>query len=519
MDSNTTLLSIQLSYFAEILKSEGALRPTDPKLTEPLTFLPEDNKKLIENAGGLGKFLLRSTIFRSHGELICLTEDAPIVAASISSGSSSSIGSSNNRSSKETKLSLHTLINEHQPDTLSGADTVSLKFEEKQGKTYGESLGSGVNSPSESPPLNSPRLRSPVDSPKVAKKPSDHVEPPRTSKKSLEEPPKVTKKLISPVEPPKFTKKFPEPRKTSKKQQSDQTELAKTSRKQSDAYNRKPSIDKKLHTKTAKTLEKGDTRGTNGVSSGKTRNKDLFQSSDTLESQRSQEAPSPSTPGSHRFSLCSSSEEGEIIGNLFDPVESKDSVFMSSSSSGDSGKTLSQKSDGGKMVEKENTKLPAENKTTKHQKQQKQPQQQPQQQPKSTKAKDKKKADDNIPLGKEPIVPEGTPQPQRPKPLCFGVCVQTDPPLTIDKWVMTDPVPPVESYKERHDMLVKEKRDLHAKLEECEDRRYKMQRDYKRELEKLQKRSKQEAREVGGWFQFSVWGEGWRTVKSAHRFG
>ena len=63
---------------------------------------------------------------------------------------------------------------------------------------------------------------------------------------------------------------------------------------------------------------------------------------------------------------------------------------------------------------------------------------------------------------------------------------------------MTDPVPFAESFKERYEMVMREKIDLRAKLEESEDRRFKMQKDYKREMEKLGKTIRQEAKEVRG---------------------
>ena len=74
--------------------------------------------------------------------------------------------------------------------------------------------------------------------------------------------------------------------------------------------------------------------------------------------------------------------------------------------------------------------------------------------------------------------------------------VQTERVLMTDKWIMTEPIPVVESFKERYEMVLREKIDLRAKLEECEDRRFKVQRDHKREVEKLQKNLRQEAKEV-----------------------
>lgn len=82
------------------------------------------------------KFLLRSPTFNCHGDLICLSEDTPVIAASINSGSSSS--SSNSSSSinngsitdsvarPKSSSSLSTLISEHQAKTLTFEET-SLK--------------------------------------------------------------------------------------------------------------------------------------------------------------------------------------------------------------------------------------------------------------------------------------------------------------------------------------------------------------------------------------------------------
>jgi E3 ubiquitin-protein ligase TTC3 len=60
---------------------------------------------------------------------------------------------------------------------------------------------------------------------------------------------------------------------------------------------------------------------------------------------------------------------------------------------------------------------------------------------------------------------------------------------------MTDPVPVSENFKERYEMVLREKIDLRAKLEESEDRRFKLQRDHKRELERQTKTVRHEARE------------------------
>ena len=75
--------------------------------------------------------------------------------------------------------------------------------------------------------------------------------------------------------------------------------------------------------------------------------------------------------------------------------------------------------------------------------------------------------------------------------------VQTDRVRTREQCVMTEPMPLPENFKERYEMVLREKIDLRAKLEESEDRRFKMQRDHKREQEKMSKSIRTEAREVG----------------------
>ena len=84
--------------------------------------------------------------------------------------------------------------------------------------------------------------------------------------------------------------------------------------------------------------------------------------------------------------------------------------------------------------------------------------------------------------------------------------VQTDRVLGAvrDAWVMTDPSPFSENFKERYEMVLREKIDLRAKLEESEDHRFKLQRDHKREIERLTKTIRQEAKEVG-WMDVGGW--------------
>lgn len=74
--------------------------------------------------------------------------------------------------------------------------------------------------------------------------------------------------------------------------------------------------------------------------------------------------------------------------------------------------------------------------------------------------------------------------------------VQTDRVRMSEHWVMTEPISISENFKERYEMVLSEKIDLRAKLEESEDWRFKLQRDHKRDLERLSKTVRNEAKEV-----------------------
>ncbi|XP_076111314.1 uncharacterized protein LOC143079699 isoform X1 [Mytilus galloprovincialis] len=64
------------SFFEDLLKAHGPLHINDAKITTMLEDFPPDAKVRIETAGGLNKFLLQSTKFAMHGEIVCMREDA-----------------------------------------------------------------------------------------------------------------------------------------------------------------------------------------------------------------------------------------------------------------------------------------------------------------------------------------------------------------------------------------------------------------------------------------------------------
>ena len=260
------------------------------------------------------KFLLRSPTFKYHGNVICLSEDAPVIAASINSGSNSSSNTSPSSSSsvtdsvaKPNPTSLSTLISEHQVDNLE-----SLKFDEggmKTSKTYGEELASGVDSPSQSP-MNSQTSTLPPDSPQPPKK--NQLE-----KRQYRDPGR------KPYKDPDKKPYRDQGKKTYRDQDRSQD------RKQ-DRYLDKKQQDRQVRSSSAKKF-----------SSKRHGSRDLSFSADLLDphgvNKNSQEQPLQTSTSTDR-----SSQEGGILGDFFDRIEcnGKDSVF--SSGSGGSGSEGSQ---------------------------------------------------------------------------------------------------------------------------------------------------------------------------------
>ena len=88
------------------MDKHGPMEINDERLFGQLAILPENSRMLIQNFGGLEKFLLSSTAFVKHEGLICLAEYAAVVAASMNSSNTDdmltpSLDSSSFRHSKE----------------------------------------------------------------------------------------------------------------------------------------------------------------------------------------------------------------------------------------------------------------------------------------------------------------------------------------------------------------------------------------------------------------------------------
>ena len=65
------------------MDKHGPMEINDERLFGQLAILPDNSQMLIQNFGGLEKFLLSSTAFVKHEGLICLAEYAAVVAASM----------------------------------------------------------------------------------------------------------------------------------------------------------------------------------------------------------------------------------------------------------------------------------------------------------------------------------------------------------------------------------------------------------------------------------------------------
>ena len=313
-------------YFAEIFKTHGPLLPTDTRLTDSLTFLPEEKTRLIESFGGLKTFLLGSPLFVLKEDTICLVENAPVTSLSLDS--------------KCKELSKDATMDGDRSGTIND-DLRVTNCEEPARET--------------SSPVSF-RMLSAMDSP-------------NTYHKARVTQPKLANKhgacFVGTTKLSSIGSK--------EKQKSQQ------------------------HTqKNSSSLRLAD---------------DILDGS----SFGSEHSPKTSTRVSN---------EGDILGQFFEQAVVVGSPVVTN----DSNRNLKGIAEGFDVR--------------------------------------------------------------------VSVSVQTDVPLVTDKWVMTDPLPPVENFREGYEKVSKEKNDLQVKLERSEDQRFKMQRDHKRDVEKLKRKYLNEAKEV-----------------------
>ena len=85
----THFSSTRCSYFVEIFKTHGPLHPRDPILVGSLELVPAEKRELIDLSGGLEKFLLEMPVLVLVGENLVLKEEQLLVSETIHSSHNS----------------------------------------------------------------------------------------------------------------------------------------------------------------------------------------------------------------------------------------------------------------------------------------------------------------------------------------------------------------------------------------------------------------------------------------------
>ena len=551
------------------------MAPSDSRLQEPLSFLPDDKKLLIQSSGGLSAFLLRSPLFMAQSGLLCLAEDSTIVAASMNSGgtgeegggggggggggrsqeakgekgrrngvngvSSSSkvvpstdtvhIGSQHNDSRSNASKSKSGSSGDSSLDaggsyksngsrhSKSGLTFVErqlddLNFEEEEGgsykasmKTYGEELGSALNSPAQSqspPPLKSP---GPVPRAKKDDKTVSDKLPHRTTTTTTAAVPK------SPTVRPKSA---------------ENALHHETMQPQKKASSNSNNSRLKFKMGEPNAERKGGGSAGSHVTPLPLANevKGGYEKSGTAKGKPPSLSPSSETSGEVNKTQQQQQQQQQPLkrnNKSLQKISEKQTERHSSArggvrgggggggggAEGNEGRAPAKhggKRDGDHVMSSSTHKdFAADNRpTTKahHDKTDSKTSQSNQsrlynsapeyarnEQPKLVKP-DLKTSQASPRLSEKKLL-----QSAPPRPLCVSVGSQTQI-LLADRGTVTDPIPPVENFRDRYEKTYRDKKDLQGKLERSEDTRFKMQKEHKRELGKLEKRYKQESRDV-----------------------
>ena len=443
-----TVNALFSSYFGEILRTHGPLDSEDPKILEPLSFLPEDRKEKIEKAGGIAELLVKSGHFAMQGDLICPIEELGITAASIDS-SLKSTGKSGGREengkdpgSKAERRKRDGLL----PTPSIPPTPVLLDGAVPNTHTKKSSLSGLLSTTSRAPGGGG------AGSPGTSREEKEKGHTPKgaaaVAAGSKRNTSVLNVKTVSPADVVPKEKKL-----------GTKTAAVKESAK-------KPRSRKERESVTTAKKEKGAEPKGEGVSmsSGGSVEKTLSRASSKDSSGWN------SSSGNEWSSGKSLSELGKR--EVFSPTNSTSSM-SSESSSGNAGTNVGGASSSVPPLQPLLPSLQAK---------------------KPTKANKPKAASQASSTTEHQ---DQSARDTRDKPMSVGREMQTDSLLLADKWVMTDTIPPVENYKERYDGVVKEKKDLQEKLERSEDQRFKLQKTHKREIEQLVRQTKQEVNEVG----------------------
>jgi len=400
------------SYFGEIVLKHGPLDIEDPKILDPVGYLPQSTQEMVKRAGGISEVLVSSGKFAVQGRSICPIEDVKMMKDSLSSMGRSSVDRQDlgQRSTKAKD---------------SGGKTGNVR---KKGSGLGDRVGDASSGRSHK------RKRKAVHEDEE----DGEVRRGKTSSQYLAELLGVGQGCSE--------------RKKKKKHRVEESEVL--------------SDDAAMHSCSSLSIDSDDdgaTPSSVGPEHGQTDLSTALGKFMTSNSQLDRAASSGAEPGKSKETKASASKSKTSRSDMFSPTNSTSSISSSSSSSS----------------------LAPSSKNVPHTATQK----------KLAKGKSAKEED-----------PGGRPTSKSPQPQVVVAApvsttcveVQTDPPLMKDKWVMTDYQQhvPTENFKEKYELTKKEKKDLQGKLETSEDQKYKMQKNHKRELDEMARKTRKEVMEV-----------------------
>lgn len=488
------------SYFGEIFRTHGPLDPTDKQILESLSFLPEDRiQDKITKAGGIAKLLVSSGHFAMQGKLVCPVEEMGVVAASMSADSANwsrsaaadvgGSGKDNPSSQDDVKAKVTDSTTTPSPFAQKSSLSGLLSGGARQDYSHHQHHVNGRNNNTKPEEVGSKR-----NTRALAPKVNDSMTGLNSTAK---------RKVEDVIRRAKFSEEKDKEKVRKVDRVSGNTESSDKDSRSSSKDSRSSSKDSKSSGRSSKSDKNSGSKDTgssikdSGSSDEKRKKigkdpgplssaKDLQTSDvklkgfDKVSAMVRKGMDELSIGGSQRASSKDSSRSGsgsERSGDrqgsqgqieelarkdMFSPTNSTSSMSSSDSSSGVATPILP----------------PAPTETAEAKK------------AKSKKAKKvKSKAEESLAVASKPAPDTGM--------RYETVMVQTEPPLMRDKWVMTDTLPQVDSFRERYENAAKEKSDLQEKLERSEDQRFKLQKTHKRDVEQLLKQSKLEVKEVG----------------------
>ena len=404
-----------------------------------------DKREMIVKAGGISKLLLKSGKFTTEGRLLCSIEEKKVIAESLSSYSLSK------KKSSEDGVNIK---QHHQNKGVKDRKKPTSQLDGSNSRKSGTLPGGpSANKSSLSGLLSASSSSSIEDSSSGGKGQSRHTTNGSGSGSGLVDIIKSQKHKdfvdmgwsSTSTKTPLDSSKVPRKEKNNSEPLS--LEKRSESRDKGKRYSYKDGRDEVV----------GVTGGTNGHSSvaePKHRVREKIKELGTGKRSSSKVGSSQNSSGSEGFVEASSINDLEKR-NTFSPTNSTSSVSSGSSSTTSSSTAALE--------------LPTPTKKSKSKKTKKIPSDKPEY------------------TGKLPSVSHVQ---------FISAMIQTDTPLLKDKWVMTDVLPPVESFKDRYDCAIKEKKDLQEKLERSEDQKFKLQKAHKRETEELLKQNKLQVKQV-----------------------